>query len=141
LEQFTPKACDAANATKWDAENDRPITIMEQDLDDLMNEEITWLENLGNVSFGMQKTIEVVLERPKAPKQSALPASANNDTVGTFFLGQAAASGNNDDESNDLTTNTPANPTSANDEARAAHPPSEASSVAKSSSKDLAGRV
>jgi hypothetical protein len=117
---------------------------MEQDLDDVMNEEIEWLENLSNVSFGMQKTTKVILERPKAPKQSALPSSADDDTVGTFFPGHTAATGSNDDESNesdDLSTDTPANPTQASDEVRAAHPPSEASSVTESSSKDLAGGV
>jgi hypothetical protein len=141
LERFTPEACDAADKTKWDVENDRPITVMEQDLDDVMDEEIEWLENLGDVSFGTQKTTEVILECPKAPKRSALPSSADDDTVGTFFPGQTAATGSNDDECDDLTTDTPANPTQANDEARAAHPPSEATSVAESSSEDSAGGV
>jgi hypothetical protein len=117
---------------------------MEQDLDDVTNEEIEWLENLGDVSFGTQKTAEVVLERPKATKRSALPSSANDDTVGTFFPGQTAATGSNDTENNesdDLSTDTPANPTQANDEVRAAPSPSEASSVAESSSEDSAGGV
>jgi hypothetical protein len=144
LERFTPEACDAADKTKWDVENDRPITVMEQDLEDVMNEEIEWLENLGDISFGTQKTTEVVLERPKATKRSALPSSADDDTVGTFFPGQNAATGGTDDESNEsdaLSTDTPANPTQANDEVGVAHPPSEASSVAESSSEDSAGGV
>jgi hypothetical protein len=66
--------------------------------------------------------------------------------VGTFFPGQTAASGNDqdDDESDALTTDTnfstPVNPTQANDETRIAHPTFEAS-VIESSSKDLAGGV
>jgi hypothetical protein len=88
----------------------------------------------------MQKTTKIVLEHPKAPKRSSLPSSADDDTVGTFFPGQTAASGSNDDDSDALATDMPVNPTQANNEARAAHPSSEAS-VAESSSKDLAGGV
>jgi hypothetical protein len=145
LERFTPEACDAADLTKWDEENDRPITLAEQDLEDVMDEEIEWFENLGDVTFGTQPT-EVILERPKPPKPSSRPTSADDDTLGTFYPGQKAASDHNqdDDESDVLTTDTnhstPTNPTQANDETRVAHPTSEAS-IAESSSEDSAGGV
>jgi hypothetical protein len=146
LERFTPEACDAADLTKWDTDNDRPITVMEQDLEDVMDEDIEWVENLGDVTFGAQKPTAVLLGRPKLPKPSSRPSSADDDTVGTFFPGQTAVSGNNqdDDESDALTTDTnysaPAHPTQANDETRVALPTSEAS-VAESSSEDSAGGV
>jgi hypothetical protein len=146
LKCFTPKACDAAKQTKWDKDNDRPITIMEQDLEDVMDEDIEWIENLGDVTFGAQKPTEVVLERPQLPKRSSRPSSTDDDMVGTFFPRQTAAFCNNqdDDESDALATNTnystPVNPTQTNDETRVAHPSSEAS-VAESSSEDSAGGV
>jgi hypothetical protein len=71
LERFTPEACDAANQTKWNGEeNDRRITIMmEQDLEDVMEEDIEWVENLGDVTFGEQpETHQSRSETSQAPQ-------------------------------------------------------------------------
>jgi hypothetical protein len=154
LERFTQEACDQADLTWWDSENDQPITLAEQDLEEVMEEEIAWIENLRDVTFGNKPKAAVILERPK-PASSLRhtkdrPTNADDDTIGTFFPGQTVHI--TDEDSDVLTTNTGisnpvptyiSNPVPthiANNESRAAHPFSEAS-VAEPYTEGLAGGV
>jgi hypothetical protein len=154
LERFTQEACDQADLTRWDSENDQPITLAEQDLEEVIEEEIAWIENLGDVTFGNKPEAAVFLERPKPAsalrRTKVRPTNADDDTVGTFFPGQTVHI--TDEDSDVLTTNTGisdpvpiriSNPVStriANDESRATHPFSEAS-MAEPSSESSAGGV
>jgi hypothetical protein len=110
-ERFTPEACEQADLTKWDAENDLPITLEEQDLEDVMDEEIEWIENLNTVTFGHKIKTEVILERPKRSHKTTRstfhPTSADDDTLGTFFPGQKTATDDHRHDNNSvLTTDT-----------------------------------
>jgi hypothetical protein len=148
LERFTPEACEQADNTKWDEKNDRPITMDEQDLQEVMEEDIAWIENLNDVTFGEKLDMEVIVERPKkAPnintRAAARPTSTDNDTVGTFFPGQQTATTQlrNDEDSDALTTDTNiSTPAHADDKDREACPTFEAS-VAGDSSKSSADGV
>jgi hypothetical protein len=136
LERFTQEACDLADLTKWDKENDRPITLQEQELDAMMGDDIEWAENLDDVTFGNKPEVEIVLERPKidSSRFTPLPASADDDTIGTFFPGQAVPNPNEMEDDMSIDTGQ-TDPTyrAARDESRAAHPTSEASDTAEAS--------
>jgi hypothetical protein len=145
LERFTAEACEQANLTKWDAANDRPITLEEQDLEAVMDEEIEWLANLDDINFGKQPNVEVVLDRPlpaNASRVNPHPTSADADTVGTFFPRQKITT--QEDDSDGLTNDTSNAPSAphalANDESRETRPPSEASG-AEDPSGSLADEV
>jgi hypothetical protein len=133
LERFSPEACEQADHTKWDTENDRPITMEEQFLEDAMDDDIDWIADLGDVTFDNPSALAVVADRPllsSAPVgMPALPNSADDDTVGTFFPGQGrAATQTEDDDTDDDDSTTNYTPTfsTANDENREARPFSEA---------------
>jgi hypothetical protein len=93
LERFKQDAIDQAEQTSWDTDNDRPVTIEERFLDDVATEDIEWMENLDDISFGNRtdKTV-VILERPSSQLgQPSYPSSTEDDTVQTFFAGQPTA--------------------------------------------------
>jgi hypothetical protein len=136
LERFTTDACDQADLTKWDAVNDRPITVEEQALEEVMDEDIEWLENLDDVTFGNKMEVEVILERPQRPVNPH-PSSADTDTVGTFFPGQTIHDRDNESAA-DSEAMTTATSELANDESREARPTSEAPG-AEDSPGSLAG--
>jgi hypothetical protein len=110
-----------------------------------MDEEIEWLANLDDITFGNQPTVEVILERPPQANTSWVnphPMSVDADTVGTFFPRQRITT--QDDESDGLTNDTSNAPSVthalANDESRETRPPSEALGT-KDSSGSLADGV
>jgi hypothetical protein len=147
LERFSPEACEQADMTKWDAENDRPITVDEQALEEVMGEDIDWIENLDDVTFGNKMDIEVVIERPTNPiRAPPRPENADADTVGTFFPGQGISHAV-EDESLGASDALTADSTSviqpdielANDESREARPTSEASFAEDSTGSSAVG--
>jgi hypothetical protein len=93
LEHFTQEAVNQAEQTIWDKEHDRPITMEEQYLEEIAEEDIEWIENLADIKFTMDSAMEVVLDRPKIANvpQPVLPENADADTVKTFFPNQAVA--------------------------------------------------
>jgi hypothetical protein len=93
-------------------------------LEEVMGEDIEWLENLDDVTFSNKMEVEVIIERPQRPVNPH-PLSADTDTIGTFFPGQIIY--NRDEESvanSDVMTMDPSE--LANDESREARPTSEA---------------
>jgi hypothetical protein len=134
LERFSPEACEQADHTKWDTENDRPITMEEQFLEDAMADNIDWIADLGDVTFDNPSAPVVVADCPILPSAPTpvglpnLPNSADDDTVGTFFPGQGRADIQTDDDEDDDDSTTVYTPTfgTANDENREARPVSEA---------------
>jgi hypothetical protein len=93
LEHFTQEAVNQAEQTIWDKEHDRPITMEEQYLEEIAEEDIEWIENLADIKFTTDSAMEVVLDRPKIANvpQPVLPENADADTVKTFFPNQAMA--------------------------------------------------
>jgi hypothetical protein len=91
LEHFTQEAVNQAEQTLWDKEMDRPISLEEQYLEEIADEDIEWIENLADVKFTSDLQVAVVLERPKLAQvpQPVLPENADADTVKTFFPNQA----------------------------------------------------
>jgi hypothetical protein len=93
LEHFTQEAVNQAEQTIWDKEHDRLITMEEQFLEEIAEEDIEWVENLADIKFTMDLAKEVVLDRPKIANvpQPVLPENVDADTVKTFFPNQAVA--------------------------------------------------
>lgn len=125
-----------AEQTVWDTVNDRPITAEELYLKDIMAEDISWVENLDDVTFAKSNTAEVLIERPNSTpiSQPAFPKYADSDTIVTFHPNQAPA---HTDDTNDthadqfsVTTNdTDSNESTAHDKQMAASLRSEADSA------------
>ena len=86
LEHFTQEAVNQAEQTIWDKEHDRPITMEEQYLEEIADEDIEWVENLADIKFTMDSVMEVILDQPKTAKvpQPVLPENADANTVKTF---------------------------------------------------------
>jgi hypothetical protein len=76
---FSGTAIERADQMKWDADNDRPITIEEMVLDEVLDDEMDWLDALPEVDASFQPRVEVTLDRP-----SILRRTPNNP-----FLGEA----------------------------------------------------
>jgi hypothetical protein len=51
LERSTPEACEQANIIKWDEDNALCITLEKQDLEEVMDKDITWISNLNDVNL------------------------------------------------------------------------------------------
>jgi hypothetical protein len=149
LERFTQDAIDQAEQTTWDAEHDRPITIEERFLDDVATEDIEWMENLDDVSFGNRTANNVVvLDRPSSQLgQPAYPSSTDEDTVQTFFVGQPTAVVSDDATTDSMSTTTDATnvTTDGNQDLfayegqRTAHPRPEAQTAESSDELSAAG--
>ena len=93
LKHFTQEAVNQVEQTLWDKEMDHPISMEEQYLEAIADEDIEWIENLADVKFMTDSPAAVVLERPKIAQvlQPVLPENADADTVKTFFPKQAVA--------------------------------------------------
>ena len=100
-ERFTQEAIDQAEQTIWDTAEDRPITVEEQFLDDIVGEDIDWVENLNDVHFARSTETTIIIERPKRKVtfQPKYPATADADSIATFHPGQKI-SPTTDDNSN-----------------------------------------
>jgi hypothetical protein len=90
LERFSQEAIDQAEMTQWDTVNDRPITVEEQFLDDIMGEEIDWVENLNDVHFEKTTDTSFIIDRPKKKVSFGpeYPVNADADSIATFYPGQ-----------------------------------------------------
>ena len=90
LERFSQEAIDQAKMTQWDTVNDRPITVEEQFLDDIVGEDIDWVENLNNVQFEKMADTSIIIDRPKKKVSFGpeYPANADANSIATFYPGQ-----------------------------------------------------
>ena len=125
-------------------EHDHPVTIEECVLDDVATEDIEWMENLDDISFGnhTEKPV-VVLDHPSSQLgQPSYPASMEDDTIQTFFVSQTTGI-ITDDATIDSTSTTASASSNPNLLAykgqRAAHPHLEAQTTESSDDFSAAG--
>jgi hypothetical protein len=86
---FNSTAIERADHMQWDKVNNRPITIDELDLDDLLDDEMDWVANMdaADISFKPAQ-VEVTLARPSLlHKVSNNPFLGEADSVQTFHPG------------------------------------------------------
>ena len=90
LERFSQEAIDQAEMTQWDTVNDRPITVEEQFLDDIVGKDIDWVENLNDVQFEKNPDAAFIIDRPKKKVSFGpdYPITADADSINTFYPGQ-----------------------------------------------------
>jgi hypothetical protein len=136
-----------AEQTVWDTVNDRPITAEELYLKNIMDEDISWVENLNDVTFAKSTMAKVLIERPNPTSisQPAFPKSADSNTIISFHPNQASAQTDDTSDTHadqfSVTTNDMApNESTAHDKQMAASLRSEADS-AESLDKDSADEV
>jgi hypothetical protein len=86
---FSSAAIDRADHMQWDDKNDRPITIEELDLDDLLQDELDWVANMNAVDISFTPaSVEIMLARPSLlHKVSNNPLLGEADSVQTFHHG------------------------------------------------------
>jgi hypothetical protein len=86
---FNPTAIERADIMKWDEVNNRPITVDELDLDELLDDEMDWVANMEAASISFKNTqVAVTLARPSLlHKVSHNPLNGETDSVQTFHLG------------------------------------------------------
>ena len=136
-----------AEQTVWDTVNDRPITAEELYLEDIMDEDISWVENLNDVTFAKSTKVDILIDRPTSSSisQPTFPKSADSDTIVTFHPNQDIAPTEDTedgtiDQLSTTTKETDSDESNAHDEQRATRPGSEADH-AKSSDEDSASGV
>ena len=61
---FTQDACERAEEVIWDDETNRPISRAERDLDELLDEDIDWLDDLDDAKLHFEAAT-ITVERPK----------------------------------------------------------------------------
>jgi hypothetical protein len=90
LERFTQEQVNMAEQTVWDTVNDRPITAEELYLEDIMDKDISWVENLDDITFVKSNMTEVLIERPNPTSisQAAFSKSVDSDMIITFHPNQ-----------------------------------------------------
>jgi hypothetical protein len=83
---FSPTAIDRADHMKWDDTTDRPITIEELDLDDLLEDNLDLVANMDAADISFKPvTVEISLARPSLlHRVSNKPLLGENDSVQTF---------------------------------------------------------
>jgi hypothetical protein len=147
LERFTQEQVNMAEHTVWDTVNDRPITAEELYLEDIMDEDISWVKNLDDVTFAKLNTAEVLIERPNPTSisQPAFPKSADSGMIVTFRPNQEIAQTDNTedtdaDQLSATTHDTDSNESTAHDKQMAASLRSEVDS-AESSDEDSVDEV
>jgi hypothetical protein len=85
---FNPVALERADNMAWDDENERPITIEEMDLDDLLEDDLDWVANLDAADITFRSRVEVTLTRPSLLQNvSNNPLRGETDSVQTFHRG------------------------------------------------------
>jgi hypothetical protein len=85
---FNPVALERADNMAWDDENERPITIEEMDLDDLLDDDLDWVANLDAADITFRSRVEVTLTRPSLLQNvSNNPLRGETDSVQTFHRG------------------------------------------------------
>jgi hypothetical protein len=83
---FSATAIERADHMTWDTENDRPITVEEQDLDDLLDDDMDWVANLEATDISFTSRVEVTLARLSLlSKVSNNPFLGETDSVKTFY--------------------------------------------------------
>ena len=94
LEYFAQEALNQAEMTQWDMEHDHLITQEEMFLDDIVAEEIEWIDNLKDAQFASPTDTPILLDHPSILliPHPELPANTDANTVQTFFPGQSVAS-------------------------------------------------
>jgi hypothetical protein len=86
---FSTTAIERADHMHWDKKNDRPITIEELDLDELLKDKLDWVANMNAVDIAFKPVmVEVSLVRPSLlHKVSNNPLLGEADSVQTFHPG------------------------------------------------------
>jgi hypothetical protein len=85
---FTTSAIERADHMKWDEVNERPITMEEMELDDLLEDDMDWVANMDEaaLSFGTTSLVDISLVRPSLlHKVSNNPLAGEMDSVRTFY--------------------------------------------------------
>ena len=122
LERFSQEAIDQAEQTIWDTTEDRPITVEEQFLDDIVGEDIDWVENLNDVHFERNTETTIIIDRPKkrVTFQPEYPVTADADSIATFHPGQRISpTTDNDSNADDGSGTARSNPEAFDAEASA----------------------
>jgi hypothetical protein len=82
---FSGTAIERADHMKWDEVNQRPITVEEMDLDDVLDDDLDWVDSLGETETSFQPKVEVTLDRPSILRRiSNNPLLGDADSVKTF---------------------------------------------------------
>ena len=85
---FNPVALERTDNMAWDDVHERPITIEEMDLDDLLEDDLDWVANLDAADITFKSRVEITLERPSLlQKVSHNPLCGEADSVQTFHRG------------------------------------------------------
>jgi hypothetical protein len=70
---------------KWDEVNDHPVTVKEMDLDKVLEDDLDWVDSLGDAEISFQSKVEVTLDRPSILRQTSNnPLLGDTDSVKTF---------------------------------------------------------
>jgi hypothetical protein len=100
---FSAMAIERAKEVKWDEVHQRPISVEETDLDDLLLDDIDWTDTLdaSQISFAPAASEELA-RPPRAHLVSNNPFEGENDSVGTFYHASdlPAPDGENSDHRN-----------------------------------------
>jgi hypothetical protein len=76
---FTQDACERAEEVHWDDETNRPISRAELDLDELLEEDIDWLDDLDDAKLHFDAA-KITIERPKRfQKVQSNPLEGDDD--------------------------------------------------------------
>jgi hypothetical protein len=84
---FTQDACERAEEVIWDDATNRPISRAELELDDLLDEDIDWLDDLDDAKLHFEAA-KITVERPKRfQKVQSNPLEGDEDSLKTFYQG------------------------------------------------------
>ena len=84
---FTQDACERAEEVIWDDETNRPISRAEMDLDELLDEDIDWLDDLDDAKLHFEAAT-ITVDRPKRfQKVQSNPLEGDAESLQTFYQG------------------------------------------------------
>ena len=84
---FTQDACERAEEVIWDDETNRPISRAEMDLDELLEEDIDWLDDLDEAKLHFEAA-KITVDRPKRfQKVQSNPLEGDAESLQTFYQG------------------------------------------------------
>jgi hypothetical protein len=82
---FTQDACDRAEEVIWDNDTDRPISREELDLDELLDEELDFCDDLDDARYQFESA-KISVERPQRFQQvQNNPLEGDEESVTTFY--------------------------------------------------------
>ena len=86
---FNPTAIDRADHMQWDHDNDRPVTVEELDLDELLKDDLDWVANMDEAEISFKPPqVDITPARPSLlGKVSNNPLLGETDSVQTFHNG------------------------------------------------------